>query len=117
MHNYKELKVWKRSIALNVHIYEITKSYPFEERYGLISQMRRSAVSIPSNIAEGGGRRTDKDFAHFLSFAHGSICELESQLYISLELKFISQEDFDKIASELTEIQKMLYSLIVKFSS
>lgn len=117
MHNYKEFKVWKRSIALNVFIYECTRSFPVEEKFGLVSQMRRSAISIPSNIAEGSGRRTDKDFAHFLSIAHGSICELESQLFISLELKFISKEDFEKIINELKEIQKMLYVLIIKFDS
>ena len=117
MHNYKEFKVWKRSIALNVLIYKCTRSFPVEEKFGLVSQMRRSAISIPSNIAEGSGRRTDKDFAHFLSIAHGSICELESQLFISLELKFISKEDFEKVIYELKEIQKMLYVLIIKFDS
>lgn len=115
MHNYKELNVWKRSIALNILIYDITKSYPSDERFGLTSQMRRSAISISSNIAEGGGRRTDKEFAHFLGIAHGSICELESQLYVSLELKFILTDDFQKISKELAEIQKMVYALIIKF--
>lgn len=116
MHNYKEFKVWKRSIALNVLIYEYTRSFPIEEKFGLVSQMRRSAVSIPSNIAEGSGRRTDKEFVHFLSIAHGSICELETQLFISLELQFISRENFEKTTNELREIQKMLYSLIIKFN-
>lgn len=117
MHNYKELNVWKRSIKLCASIYKLTASFPNEERFGLISQMRRAAISVPSNIAEGGGRRTDKEFAHFLGVAHGSICELESQLYVSLELGFIDTIQLEPIAIELTEIQKMLYALIQKFDN
>jgi four helix bundle protein len=117
MHNYKELNVWKRSIKLCATVYKLTANFPNEERLGLISQMRRASVSIPSNIAEGGGRRTDQEFLHFLGVAHGSICELESQLYISLELEFVNLDQIDSITAEITEIQKMLYALIQKFEN
>ncbi|MBA4300667.1 four helix bundle protein [Algoriphagus alkaliphilus] len=117
MHNYKELNVWKRSIKLCASVYKLTSTFPNEERFGLISQMRRASVSVPSNIAEGGGRRTNNEFVHFLGVAHGSICELESQLYVSVELEFSSFEAIEAITSELTEIQKMLFALIQKFES
>lgn len=117
MHNYKELIVWKRAIKLCAHIYRLTADFPNEERFGLISQIRRAVVSVPSNIAEGGGRRTDKEFAHFLGIAHGSICEVESQLYVSVELEFTDFDKIDFITTEITEIQKMLYALILKFDS
>ncbi len=117
MHNYKALEVRKKSIKLTVAVYRITRRYPADERFGLTSQMRRSAVSVPSNIAERAGRRTNKEFADFLGISHGSICELESQLYVSLDLEFIDKDDFEKITSELTEIQKMLFSLITKFET
>ena len=117
MHNYKELIVWKRAIKLCAHIYRLTADFQNEERFGLISQIRRAVVSVPSNIAEGGGRRTDKEFAHFLGIAHGSICEVESQLYVSVELEFTDFDKIDFITTEITEIQKMLYALILKFDS
>jgi len=115
MHNYKELNVWKRSIKLAVHVYKLSQKFPIEEKFGLISQIRRCAVSIPSNIAEGAGRRTDGEFANFLGIAHGSICELETQVYVAFELGYIEEQKFIDVTSELTEIQKMLYSLILKF--
>ena len=117
MHNYKELIVWKRAIKLCAQVYRLTAYFPSEERFGLISQIRRAVVSVPSNIAEGGGRRTDKEFAHFLGIAHGSICEVESQLYVSVELEFTNFDKIDFITTEITEIQKMLYALILKFDS
>ncbi|WP_425636703.1 four helix bundle protein [Algoriphagus yeomjeoni] len=117
MHNYKVLFVWKRAIKLCAHIYKLTADFPNEERFGLISQMRRASVSIPSNIAEGGGRRTDKEFVHFLGIAHGSICELETQLYVSVELEFTDFDKIDFVTNEITEIQKMLYALILKFDA
>ncbi|MFT4856711.1 MAG: four helix bundle protein [Algoriphagus sp.] len=114
MHNYKELFVWKKAIKLCAYIYKLT-AFPNEEKFGLISQMRRASVSVPSNIAEGGGRRTNNEFVHFLGVAHGSICELETQLYVSLKLKFTEYNKTDIITSEINEIQKMLYALILKF--
>jgi four helix bundle protein len=98
-------------------VYILTSKFPGEEKFGLISQMRRAAVSVPSNIAEGGGRRTDKEFLCFLGVAHGSICELETQLYVSLELEFIKQNQLDELGTEITEIQKMLYARIIKFEN
>jgi four helix bundle protein len=98
-------------------VYILTSKFPGEEKFGLISQMRRAAVSVPSNIAEGGGRRTYKEFLCFLGVAHGSICELETQLYVSLELEFIKQNQLDELGTEITEIQKMLYARIIKFEN
>jgi four helix bundle protein len=115
MHNYKELNVWKRAIKLTVQVYKVSRSFPADERFGLTSQIRRSAVSVPSNIAEGAGRRTNGEFANFLGIALGSICELETQLYVAFELGYVDIEIFQEVTTELTEIQKMLYSLILKF--
>lgn len=115
MHNYKELNVWKRAIKFTVQVYKISRSFPADERFGLTSQIRRSAVSVPSNIAEGAGRRTNGEFENFLGIAHGSICELETQLYVAFELGYVDIEIFQEVTTELTEIQKMLYALILKF--
>ncbi|MCH6199154.1 four helix bundle protein [Aquiflexum sp. LQ15W] len=117
MNNYKELAIWKRSIKLATSIYKITGSFPSEEKFGLVSQMRRSAVSIPSNIAEGAGRKSNKEFSQFLSISYGSLCELETQVIISNELEFLISSEVDQIILEIDEIQKMTYALINKFSS
>ena len=90
MHSYKELRVWKRSIDLAKEVYELTSSYPKSEQYNLVSQMNRSAISIPPNIAEGAGRGTNKDFINFLGYAQGSSFELETQLILSNELGLIN---------------------------
>jgi four helix bundle protein len=81
--NYKELKIWQRSYQLCLEIYKITKTFPNEERYGLTSQIRRAAVAVPSNIAEGYGRKTTPEYIRFLYNAYGSICELETQILLS----------------------------------
>jgi len=83
---HRELEVWKRSIGLVKKIYQITKDFPVEERYGLTDQIRRAAVSVASNIAEGSGRQTPKDFVNFLSMARGSLAELDTQLFLAKEL-------------------------------
>ena len=111
MNKFKELKVWQKSIQLVTNIYSATANFPKEEIYGIISQIRRCAVSIPSNIAEGAGRGTKKDFSHFLDIAKGSSFELETQLIISKELGFIDNNIFVLILSELEEIQKMITGL------
>lgn len=116
MHNFKEFNVWKKAIRLAVDVYKKTKSFPIEERFGLTSQMRRSAVSIPSNIAEGCGRKTNKDLSNFLSHSLGSQFELETQLIIAREIEYLADADFNSLLSELIEIQKMTHSLITKFS-
>lgn len=115
MHNYKELLVWKKAIALATQIYQISGDFPDTEKFGLVSQMRRSVISISSNIAEGAGRRTDKEFAHFLGISHASVCELESQLHVCKELQLVDEEVFLSVANSLSEVQRILFSLIRKF--
>lgn len=111
---YKDLIVWNKSIELVRLLYEITKAFPKEELYGLTSQMRRSAVSIPSNIAEGAGRSTRKDYGQFLYIAYGSAFELETQLIIAKELGYLGAAEFEELSTLLCEISKMLRSLIQK---
>ena len=116
MHNYKNLEVWKRSVELATKVYSITKSFPNEEKYGLVSQIRRCSVSISSNIAEGSGRGTNKEFRLFLNYALGSCFELETQLLISQNLGLVNEDFQIGVLEELTEIQKIIYSLIKKYS-
>jgi four helix bundle protein len=111
MHNFKELKVWKAGIELTKVIFQVTRSFPAEERYGLTSQIIRSAISIPSNIAEGCGRISNKDFKHFLTIALGSSFELETQIIIAKEFNYINEEELNDISSQIIEIQKMIYGL------
>ena len=117
MHNFKELHVWQRAIELVKEVYKITSNFPSEEKFGITSQIRRCAVSIPSNIAEGAGRKTNKDFSNFLSISLGSQYELETQLIISSDLGFVSDGILTKTTNELNEIQKMTTTLIGKFSN
>ncbi len=112
MHNFKELKIWQNARNFVKEIYIAISKFPQEEKYGLISQMRRSAVSIPSNIAEGSGRNTDKDFSHFLNIALGSAYELQRQIFLSFDLELIKEEKMNDLNSSLEEIQKMIYGLI-----
>src|SRR3989338_9062252 len=99
--NFKDLKIWDKGINLVIDIYKLTSKFPSEEKYGLISQIRRSAVSIPSNIAEGHSRKTSKDFKQFIAIAKGSLSELETQLIISFKLNFISKEEFEMINEKI----------------
>ncbi len=117
MHKYQDLKLWQKGIDLVVSVYEATAEFPKEEKYGLISQMRRSAVSIPSNIAEGAGRNSDKEFCHFLSIANGSCYELETQILVAARLKLVSDEICGKLCFELNEIQKMNYNLQLRLTT
>ncbi len=116
-HNFKKLAIWKRARKFVSLIYKLTDKLPSSERFGLIDQMRRAAVSIPSNIAEGCGRSTDKDLCRFLYIANGSLCELETQLYLLSDLNYVKAEDLKEIALELVEIRKMLQSFILTLSS
>lgn len=116
MHNYKQLEVWNKGIDLAAAIYEVTKSFPKEEKFGIISQMRRCSVSISSNIAEGAGRNSDNEFRHFLNISFGSCSELEPQLIISQKLGYLPSKEFEKLSFKLIEIQKMIFTLIKKFS-
>lgn len=114
MHNYKEPKIWQRVIDLAADTYQITSGFPIEEKYNRVSQMRRSAISISSNIAEGAGRNTDKDFTRFLSIAYASLYELESQLFVSVKLNFLKE---NLLNDKIDELQKMIYSFIQKLKS
>ena len=111
MNNFKELKVWQKSVDLSVAIYKLTDKFPQKEQYAISSQMNRGAVSIPSNIAEGAGRNTKKDFNYFLGIALGSSFELETQLIIANQLGYLSEDSLNKIISELNDIQKMIRGL------
>lgn len=112
MNNFRKLKIWNKSVDLATVVYDLTKNYPKTEMYGIVSQMRRSVVSISSNIAEGAGRESRKEFKRFLNIAKGSGYELETQLTISKNLVFISQDRFDEIIVSITELHKMILSLI-----
>ena len=109
---HKDLIVWKKGIELVKNIYQITNMFPNSEQFGLISQMRRCAVSVPSNIAEGCGRNSDKELIHFLYIALGSSSELETQIIISVELNFLEKEKATACLNLLNEIIKMITSLI-----
>ena len=109
MHNIKKLKIWNDSIDLCVDVYKALADMPNDERYGLSSQIKRSAVSIPSNIAEGAGREREKEFYNFLNIAYGSSYELQTQLIISERLNFISMEVNEPLLNKLDEVQKMVY--------
>jgi len=111
-HVYKKLIVWQRSIELVVSVYELTAQFPKNEIYGLSSQIQRSAVSIPSNIAEGSRRKTKKDFAQFLHIAFGSGAELETQIEIVKKLHFGHNLDYSKTDALLEEVMKMLNKFI-----
>lgn len=110
--NFKELNVWQKSYDLCLMIYRITKEFPKEEIYGLTSQLRRVAVSIPSNIAEGYGRKTTTDYLRFLYIAYGSVCELETQILLSGDLEYISGDTLKKIHDNVAEVERMLKGLI-----
>jgi four helix bundle protein len=109
MYNFKELKIWQKSRELTKKIYLITQKFLEEEKYDLISQVRRSAVSIPSNIAEGSGRESKKEFLRFLNISISSAFELETQIIISGDLGFIEEQEYNLIIEEINEIQKMIY--------
>jgi len=110
MHKLEDLKIWQKALELTTEVYKSTADFPSEEKFGLTSQIRRSAVSIPSNIAEGAGRNSTKEFLHFMSIANGSAYELQTQLIISNRLNLISEETLKSLLLSLDEIQKMNYS-------
>lgn len=111
MRPHKKLEVWKKSIDFVTKIYKMTESFPDSEKFGLISQIRRSAVSIPSNISEGAARSSKKEFMQFLSIAQGSTSELETQLIISSNLGYLKNEDMC-LLDKLDEISRMIIGLI-----
>ncbi len=112
MNNYKELIVWQKARMVVKSIDSLSTQLPSEERFGLSSQIRRCAVSIPSNIAEGASRTSNKEFAYFLEIAYGSSFELETQLLLCVDIDFLPKDMVNLIISELQEIQRMIYKLI-----
>jgi four helix bundle protein len=111
MHKVEELNIWKKSIELTKSVYSVIPKLPDNEKYGLVSQIKRSAISIPSNIAEGAGRNSNKEFKHFLSIANGSTYELQTQLILITELNLIEKEEILELFDLITEVQKMNYAL------
>lgn len=114
MKDFRQLQIWDRSHQLTLLIYKLTQSFPTSERYGLVSQMRRSSSSVPTNIAEGCGRNTDADFAPFLDHSMGSASELEYQLILSHDLDYIPADQYRETNAELIEIKRMLNAFIQK---
>ena len=114
---HKKLEVWKNSMELAKIVYKITGSFPSSELYGLVSQMRRAAVSIPSNISEGAARTGKKEFLQFLNIAQGSASELDTQVELAKELEFITQQICDEMISLLTIISRQLYGLARRVKS
>ena len=110
--SFRDLQVWRRAMQLTVAVYRLTQDFPREEQFGLTSQIRRSAVSIPSNIAEGQGRTTAGEFRQFLGMARGSNCEVQTQLEIARALKFGNPGLIDEVESLSNEVRKMLFGLM-----
>jgi len=110
--NYKELMVWQKSYQLCLDIYSVTRKFPKEEIYGLSAQMRRAAVSLPSNIAEGYGRKTTADYVRYLYIAYGSICELETQILLAKDLEYIHGSELNSLQQALGDVERALKGLI-----
>ena len=106
--NFKKLKIWQRSRVFVKKIYQITNDFPAYEEYGLVQQINRASVSIPSNIAEGCGRNTEKSLSYFLSIAIGSSCEVETQIYLSFDLELINEEKMQQLTEEIAQIRRMI---------
>lgn len=112
MHDYKKLRIRQQSIEIVKEIYEVTKNFPSEEKFGLTNQIRRSAVSVPSNIAEGAGRKTKGEFKNFLGVANFSLFELETQLIISKNLNYLNDYNLNLLLPKIDMLQKMIFNLI-----
>ncbi len=117
MKNYRELKIWQRSHALTVSLYQVAKSFPREEVFSLTNQMRRASVSIPANVAEGCGREGDAELKRFLTIALGSACELDHYLLLAGELGYLDESSGRPLAAEITEIRRMLGTFIQKLKA
>lgn len=114
MQDFKDLIVWKKAHENALSIYNLTKSFPKDEQYGITSQLRRSSVSVPTNIAEGCGKFTQKDFANFLQISLGSSHEAEYLIFLAFELKYIDEKDYLKLNKSVNEVKAILISLIKK---
>ena len=108
MHRFKDLEIWKKSRSFCSEIYTVTASFPNEEKFGLTNQLRRASVSVPSNIAEGSSRNSNKDFSRFLEIAIGSCYEMETQILIATDLGFLNSQNLEFLSSKLGEIIKMI---------
>jgi len=111
MRPHEKLDVWKKSVGFVVALYKATESFPKDEKFGLTSQLRRAAVSIPANIAEGAARRSDKEFGYFLSNSQGSVSEVETELLIAHRLSYLQEGNYASLLSSLDEIGRMLTGL------
>jgi len=111
MRPHEKLDVWKKAIEFVVAVYKATENFPMDERFGLTSQLRRAAISIPANIAEGAGRKSHKEFAHFLSNSQGSASEVETELLIASRLRYLRDDDYAFLTGALDEIGRMLTGL------
>ena len=117
MKDFRKLDVWAKAHALTLAIYRVTAGFPTEERYGLTSQLRRAALSIPTNIAEGCGRNTDAEFNRFLEIAMGSSSEVEYLLLLSRDLNYLNSDTFERLADGVIEVKRMLAGLITKVNA
>ena len=115
--DYKDLQVWQKGMDLARRVYLLTRSFPVDEKFGLISQMRHAAVSVPSNIAEGQARNTTGEFVQFISPAEGSLAELDTQLRLATVLKFCAESQANALSASITELQRMLKSLRGKLTT
>jgi four helix bundle protein len=113
MRNYRDLQVWTKAHKLTLDLYKLSQTFPREESYGLTSQLRRAAVSIGANLAEGCGRRTSAELARFVRIALGSASELDYHLFLCHDLGFLKDDDFDRVITGLTEVRKMLTSFLM----
>lgn len=110
MKNFKQLKIWQKGIQIAVNCFKVTAAFPREEKFGLVSQLNRACISIPSNIAEGSGRRTIRDYNHFIHIALGSCFEAETQLLIAIEMNFGNPVLVNELLALIIEEEKMLYA-------
>jgi len=117
MQNYKDLKVWQKAHQFTLQLYQATSSFPKQETYGLTSQLRRASSSIPANIAEGCGKNSQSDFAHYLNISLGSANEAEYYLILAKDLKYMPDNTFNSLSSMINEVKAMLISLITKIRS
>ncbi len=112
MHKLEDLKIWKKAMLVTEEVYQLSASFPKDERFGLTSQIRRSAVSVPSNIAEGAGRNSKGEFVQFLGIANGSLYELQTQLLLASKFDFVTKNKVNEIIENVIEILRMNYALI-----
>lgn len=116
MRDFRQLKVWDKAHRLTLDVYRATREFPAEERFGLTIQLRRAAVSVPSNIAEGCGRTGDRELAHFMSMAAGSASEVEYQLLLARDLEYFTTEQHQKLDEQVNEVKRMLNSFMQKLA-